>query len=100
MPYRFGAGRVHHIFTGPHQFHDHQRQIGKTQRVGAALLGQKVFQRQRIGLGRQDFAFVAGHVDDALPAFGRTHHASQRATAMRLQETRRTSVGSDHELFD
>ena len=71
------ARLLDHIFACAHRLHDCQRQIGKAKRIGFVAADEEVFERVRIRVGRQVVAEVRGDFLDAVPAFGRAHHAPQ-----------------------
>ena len=97
---RLGASFLDDVFSRSHQLDDDQRQVGKAQRVGAGGAWPESPRAPGVGLLRQRLAELACHLDDALPALGRTHHATQRRAAGGARKRAVHAVGRDHEFLD
>jgi hypothetical protein len=88
------------VLAAAEQLDDGEREVGEAQGIGRAALQQERVQRGRVGVAREVFAEVGGERDDALPAFGRAHDATENGKPVRLEITRDRAVGCDHEVFD
>ena len=69
-------------------------------RIGGFARLQEIVEGFRVRYGRQLAALLRGQGHNAVPAFGRFHHAPDGRDFRVAERTRHHSVGGDHEIFD
>jgi len=66
--------------------------------VGSLALHQEIVEGFRVGLRGKISALRGGQLHDALPSFGRLHHAADRRNVR--ERASHDFIGGDHEVFD
>ena len=91
---------IQYILASADELHDGQGEIGKSERIRLPTCDEEHFERLRVRLRRQMLAPACSHLNNPLPAFGRTQDAAKGGHALSLEIRRRRLIGRDHKILN